>query len=90
MFGLPLIDIVVIIACFGVVLGIDVWVSRNIKGEEDFFLAGRRFGKLVQTFASFGQGTSADNAVGVSTTTFNNGASMIWSSILYHFGGYAV
>lgn len=57
-----------------------------MRGEEDFFLAGRRFGKFVQTFAAFGQGTSADNAVGVSTTTFHNGASGIWSSLLYLFG----
>jgi len=54
--------------------------------EEGFFLAGRRFGKFVQTFASFGQGTSADNAVGVTTTTFHNGAAGIWSSLLYLFG----
>ena len=86
MFGLPFIDIVVIIVYFSVVLTIGVWASRNVNGEEDFFLAGRRFGKLIQTFAAFGQGTSADNAVGVSTTTFNNGASGIWSSMLYLFG----
>ncbi|MEM9418590.1 MAG: sodium:solute symporter family protein [Planctomycetota bacterium] len=85
MFGLSIIDILVIIAYFGVVVVIGIWASRNVKGEEDFFLAGRKFGKLVQTFAAFGQGTSADNAVGVSTTTYTNGASGIWSSMLYLF-----
>lgn len=37
MFGLPLIDTVVILACFSVVLAIGAWASRNIKVEEDFF-----------------------------------------------------
>ncbi len=60
MYGLTIFDILIIVLYFGVVLAVGVWASRRIRGEEDFFLAGRRFGKLVQTFAAFGQGTSAD------------------------------
>ncbi len=86
MFGLPALDVAVIVLYFAVIIAIGVWCSRRIRTEEDYFLAGRRFGKLVQTFAAFGQGTSADNAVGVTTTTFSNGASGIWSSLLYLFG----
>jgi len=85
MFGLPVVDVVVIVLYFSVIVVIGAWCSRRIKNEEDFFLAGRGFGKLVQTFAAFGQGTNADNAVGVTTTTFTNGASGIWSSLLYLF-----
>jgi SSS family solute:Na+ symporter len=66
-------------------VAIGVWSSRRIHNKEDFFLAGRRFGKLIQTFAAFGQATSADNAVGTTTTTFNNGIAGIWSSMLYLF-----
>ena len=86
MLGLPWIDTLVIFLYFGAVLAIGAWASRRIRNEEDFFLAGRGFGKLVQTFAAFGQGTSADNAVGTTTTTCVNGASGIWSSLLYLFG----
>ncbi len=64
MFGLPIIDLLVIVVYFAIVIAIGVWSSRRIKSQEDFFLAGRRFGKLVQTFAAFGQGTSADTARG--------------------------
>jgi len=85
MFGLAGIDIVVIIAYFAVVIAIGVWASRRIKNQADYFLAGRKFGKFIQTFASFGQGTSADNAVGVTTTTFSNGIAGVWSSLLYLF-----
>jgi Na+/proline symporter len=84
-FGLPFLDLFVIILYFAVMIGIGVWTSRRIHNKEDYFLAGRRFGKLIQTFAAFGQATSADNAVGTTTTTFNNGISGIWSSMLYLF-----
>jgi len=84
-FGLPLLDLVVIVVYFAAIIAIGAWCARRIRGEEDYFLAGRRFGKLVQTFAAFGQGTSADNAVGVSTLTMKNGAAGIWGSLLYLF-----
>ena len=85
MFGLQWIDIAVILLYFAVVIAIGVWASRRIKNQEDYFLAGRRFGKFIQTFAAFGQSTSADNAVGVTTTTFSNGIAGVWSSLLYLF-----
>ena len=85
MFGLSMVDITVIVLYFVVILAIGAWSARRIKNQEDFFLGGRNFGKLIQTFAAFGQGTSADNAVGVTTTTFTNGASGMWSSLLYLF-----
>ena len=85
MFGLGLLDIFVVVSYFLVIIAIGFWSMSRIKNQEDYFLAGRRFGKFIQTFASFGQGTSADTAVGVSTTTFSNGAGGIWSSLIYLF-----
>jgi len=85
MFGLAIIDVLVIIGYFVVVIAIGVWSSRRIKDQTDYFLAGRKFGKFIQTFAAFGQGTSADSAVGVTTTTFSNGIAGVWSSLLYLF-----
>jgi SSS family solute:Na+ symporter len=85
MFGLEIIDIFVIIVYFLIIISIGFWAMRRIKSQEDYFLAGRRFGKFIQTFAAFGQGTSADTAIGVSTTTFSNGAAGMWSSLIYLF-----
>jgi len=85
MFGLTVIDIAVIVSYFLVVIGIGFYCSRRIKNQEDYFLAGRRFGKFIQTFAAFGQGTSADSPVGVTTTTFSNGIAGVWSALLYLF-----
>jgi len=84
-FGLEILDILVIILYFCVIIAVGLWASRRIKSKEDYFLAGRSFGKLVQTFAAFGQATSADTSVGVTTTTFNNGIAGVWSSLLYLF-----
>ncbi len=74
MFGLNWIDIFVIIAYFVVVLWIGFRAMKRIKNQEDYFLAGRRFGKCIQTFAAFGQGTSAESAVGTTTLVSRNGA----------------
>ncbi|HBG28549.1 MAG: hypothetical protein A2Y10_19900 [Planctomycetes bacterium GWF2_41_51] len=81
MFGLGIADIVVIIAYFVVVLIIGFRAMKHIKNQEDYFLGGRRFGKLIQTFSAFGQGTSSETAIGTITTTYNNGVSGIWSNL---------
>lgn len=85
MYGLNPIDIIVIILYFITIIGIGVWASLRIKNQEDYLLGGRKFGRLIQTFASFGGATSADGPVGTVTTTFKNGAAGIWSSLLMVF-----
>jgi len=84
-YGMYLIDIIVIAIYLSIILGIAFWASKRIKNREDYLLGGRKFGKVIQTFASFGQATSADGPVGVATTTFRNGAAGIWSSLLMAF-----
>jgi len=83
MYGLPLLDILIIVIYFIAMIGIGLWSMKRIQNQEDYFLAGRRFGKFIQTFASFGQSTTADNSVGAVTTTYTNGVAGIWSSLLY-------
>ncbi len=75
--GLPLLDIIVIIAYFAVVVWIGFRAMRHVHTSEDYFLAGRKFGKTIQTFAAFGQGTSAESAVGTTTMVSTNGAAGI-------------
>ena len=86
MFGLPFVDVITIILYFAVVLIIGIWASRRIKNQEDYFLGGRRFGKFVQTFAAFGQGTSAESAVGMSVLVARNGIAGIWQNLTSVFG----
>ena len=63
MFGLQPIDLVVIVVYFGAMIAIGTRSMTRIKDQQDYFLAGRRFGKFIQTFAAFGQGTSADKPI---------------------------
>jgi SSS family solute:Na+ symporter len=82
MFGLSFIDLAVLGAYFVFVIGIGVWASRRITNQEDYFLGGRRFGKFVQVFAAFGQGTSAESAVGTTVMVQRNGLAGIFSSLI--------
>ena len=42
--GLSFLDLMVVLAYFAVVIGIGIWSTRRICDQEDYFLAGRRFG----------------------------------------------
>ena len=46
-------DYLVLIIYFSGMAGIGIWAMRQVKGQEDFFMGGRKFGKLFQTFAPF-------------------------------------
>ncbi len=85
-YGLPLIDIIVIFGYFAIVIAIGIWTSRHIKNREDFFLAGRKFGKLVQVFATFSAGTSSENAVSQTVMVARNGVAGISQQMLWAFG----
>ncbi|RJP35522.1 MAG: sodium:solute symporter family protein [Candidatus Omnitrophota bacterium] len=55
------------------------WATKStIRTREDFFMAGRRFGKALMIFHSFGAGTHTDQAVAVSGACYRNGISGIW------------
>jgi SSS family solute:Na+ symporter len=44
-------------------------------------MGGRRFGKLIQSFAAFGQSTSVENVTTTSTMVNANGAAGIWAML---------
>ena len=57
-------DVAILVAYFIVVAVIGVISTRVIRNREDFVMDGRRFGKTLMIFFSFGAGTHADSAVG--------------------------
>lgn len=71
--GLSWLDWGVITLYFAVTLYIGLRTGKKVKTREDYFLGGRKFGKLIQTFAMFGQATSAENAVSATTAVANGG-----------------
>lgn len=80
--GLGFPDYLFILLYFVAISLIGLRAMKRIRTREDYYLGGRRFGKWAQTFVAFSQGASIHNAVGTITTTFVNGASGIWSSLV--------
>jgi SSS family solute:Na+ symporter len=78
-------DYAVLVIYFGAMIAIGVWAMRRVKGQEDYFMGGRGFGKLMQTFAAFGAGTGAHEPVTVGRTGWTSGLSGVWSALLWLF-----
>jgi len=79
------IDYLVLGAYFAVMIGIGLVVMRGVHDQEDYFLGGRGFGKLLQTFAAFGAGTGAHEPIQVGRTVWTSGLSGVWSALMWLF-----
>jgi SSS family solute:Na+ symporter len=76
--GLESVDVVAIVVYFAFTIWIGVRSAKKINNQEDFYLGGRSFGKLVQTFAAFGQGTSSESVVTTTAAANKSGAAGGW------------
>ncbi|MBD3374567.1 sodium:solute symporter family protein [candidate division KSB1 bacterium] len=85
MLGLHFLDLLTILVYFAAIVLIGYIANKRIKDEEDFFLGGRKFGKLVSIFLAFGAGTSSDTAITASRETYRAGMSGIWVQLLWLF-----
>lgn len=79
------IDYIVLVVYFLVMAAIGLASMLKIRRQEDYFLGGRGFGKLLQAFAAFGSGTGSYDPVATGRTTFISGLSGIWSVFLWLF-----
>ena len=78
-------DYLVLFLYFTGMAGIGFWAMRQVKGQEDYFMGGRKFGKLMQTFAAFGAGTGSADPVNTARGTFANGMSGMWGVMYWLF-----
>lgn len=78
-------DYIVLLVYFAVMIGIGLWAMRRVNNQEDYFMGGRGFGKLLQTFAAFGAGTGAQEPVQVGRTAWTSGLSGVWSALMWLF-----
>lgn len=53
--------------------GIGVWISRRIKSESDYLVAGRSLGMLLATFSIFATWFGAETMVGSSGSAYRDG-----------------
>ncbi len=78
-------DYLVLVVYFLVMATIGVLSMLRIKRQEDYFMGGRTFGKLLQTFAAFGAGTGSSDPINTARTTFTSGLSGMWSIMSWLF-----
>ncbi|MEX0703370.1 MAG: hypothetical protein WD069_14845 [Planctomycetales bacterium] len=81
--GLQTADWVVLAIYFVLIVGIGVWSITKVKDMADFFMGGRRFGKVFMMFFAFGAGTSSDQAITVVAGTWRAGLAGIWWQFLW-------
>ena len=82
---MQLIDYIVLVLYFVGMIAIGLWAMKRVKDQEDYFMGGRGFGKLLQTFAAFGAGTGAHEPVMVGKTAWTSGLSGVWSALMWLF-----
>jgi len=81
LWGFDIFDLAVMLGFVIALLYIGIRASKHINNQEDFFLGGRRFGKLVTTFTNFGQATSSEHATWMVAGVMKNGAAGITFAI---------
>jgi SSS family solute:Na+ symporter len=79
------IDYLVLGIYFTGMAGIGFWLMGRQKKQEDFFMGGRKFGKLFQTFAAFGAGTGPADPANTARGTIANGVSGMWGVMYWLF-----
>ena len=85
LWGLHVIDLAIIALYLVAVVWIGRKVGRASEGMDDFFLAGRKLGKVYQFFLNFGCSTNADQAVAVSREVYRQGIGGMWIQSLVLF-----
>lgn len=83
--GLHIADWVVLVIYLLGITAIGVWSYSKVKDVSDFFMGGRRFGKVFMMFFAFGAGTSSEQALGVAAGSFRFGLAGIWYQFLWLF-----
>ncbi len=83
--GLHIADWVVLVVYLLGITAIGVWSYSKVKDVSDFFMGGRRFGKVFMMFFAFGAGTSSEQAVSVAAGSFRYGLAGIWYQFLWLF-----
>ncbi len=80
--GLHWIDTLILIVYIVAVLAIGEFLARNVKGENDFFLAGRKLGKWFQFFLNFGNMTDPSAAATTASSVYRQGAGGVWLGLI--------
>jgi polygalacturonase/Na+/proline symporter len=83
--GLSFADWIVIVAYIVGITAVGLYANRKVAGTGDYFMGGRRFGRLLMIAQAFGTGTRTEQVVAVSGGAASVGLAAIWFQWLYLF-----
>lgn len=83
--GLHIIDVVLIVLYFLGILWIGKRLSDKMEDTEDYFLAGRKMGKVYQFFLNFGASTDSSQAAALSREIYRQGIAGMWIQYIVLF-----
>jgi Na+/proline symporter len=81
LFGLHIIDLLVVLSFLVSIIGLGWWTSRGVKEDKDFYLGGRKLGRTLQFFLAFGNMTDSSGAPTTAAEVYRQGAGGIWISL---------
>ena len=85
MFGLSYLDLGVILAYFTGLTWVGVNTYSSVKNTGDYFMGGRRFGKVLMIGHAMGTGTHTDQPVAVAGACYQHGLAGIWYQWIWMF-----
>lgn len=85
LFGFHIADIMVVCAYLVGITILGMYMAKRVKTVGDFFLGGRKFGKVLTTARDFGLGTSTQDPVVVVGKSYQLGLSGVWYCLINIF-----
>ena len=83
--GLHVIDAFIIVLYFVAMIWIGKRLSARMTNIDEFYLAGRRMGRIYQFFLNFGASTDASQAAALSREIYRQGIAGMWIQYLVLF-----
>lgn len=83
--GLHIVDVAIIVLYFAVMIWIGKRLQERMHSTEEFFIGGRRMGKIYQFLLNFGASTDASQAAAVSREIYRQGIAGMWIQYLVLF-----
>lgn len=85
--GFHPIDVLVLVSYLALITYIGKRSVRKVRNQEDFFLAGRKVGKLFQYFLNMSTIVDSGNAVNTASAAFSKGLGGVWILLAPLFSG---
>jgi Na+/proline symporter len=85
--GFHPIDVLLIVAYLAAITYVGKRTAGKVRSQEDFFMAGRSVGKLLQYFMNMATIVDASNAVSTASFAFSKGLGGIWLMLAPIFSG---